>query len=57
MSQACATPRAPARNKRLVYQQIILGDELNLLVIVMTLKCSAGIWKNSTADLCQQNCW
>jgi len=43
-------------NKRLLYYIIILGKELNLLVIVITRNSSASTWRHSTADLCQRNC-
>jgi len=53
---ACAAPRAPAMNKELVNQIIILGEELKLLVIVITRNSCAATWWHSTADLCQRNC-
>jgi len=53
---ACAPPWAPAMNKLLVNQIIILGEELNLPVIVIIRTSSAATWRHSTADLCQGNC-
>jgi len=52
----CAAPRAPAMNKELVNQIIILGEELNLPVIAIMRNSSAATWRHSTADLCQPNC-
>ena len=53
---ACAAPRAPAMNKELVNQMIILEEELNLPVIVITRNSSGATLRHSTADLCQRNC-